>query len=149
MNAFKRHLGEHFTALSPLIQQAHVGTIRLEGTVYVRHGNRIARFLCRMFNMPAAGEKVKLVVDGYHEQHSMRWHRSFAGHQMLSNFETQEKFIIEHLGPLKLWLKLSVDGNGSLNYQLERVSVGRISIPGWHLAWLHLNPSNPVAIISM
>lgn len=131
MNAFKRHLGEQFAALSPLIQQAHIGTIRLEGDVFVRHGNPVARLLCRILNMPREGETVKLVVDGYHESDSMRWNRCFDGHEMRSNFQQDGEFLIEQLGSLKLWLKLSVDDNGSLHYLLKRVSLWAISIPSW------------------
>ena len=131
MNAFKTHLGEHFTALSPLIQQAHLGQIRLCGKVFVRHGNQVARLLCRVLNMPAQGESVNLIVDGFHEADRMRWIRSFDGHEMQSNFQQQGEYLIEHLGPLKLWLRLSVDDSGSLNYQLKRVSLWGISIPRW------------------
>ena len=128
MNAFKRHLGGNFTTLSPLIQQAHTGQIRLQGNVFVRHGNHLARWLCRFLNMPGEGETVKLVVDGYHEQHSMRWNRSFDGHKMQSTFQEQGECLIEHFGPLRLWLRLEAD-NGALHYQLKRVSLWGVSIP--------------------
>ncbi len=131
MNAFQRHLGEQFVALSPLIQQAHTGTIRLQGEVFVRHGNFIARILSRILNMPAASESVALVVDGYHEPHGMRWHRSFDGHEMQSHFQEQGDYLIEHLGPLKLCLKLQVTATGAVNYQLKRVSLWGIRMPTW------------------
>ncbi len=131
MNVLKRHLGEQFSALSPLIQQAHIGKIRLEGKVYVRQGNTIARMLCRMLNMPDEGESVNLIVDGYHQQHSMRWNRCFDGQLMKSNFQEQGPFLIEYLGPLKLWLKLKVDDKGTLNYRLKQVSLCRVPIPAW------------------
>jgi len=131
MNAFIQHLGEHYSQLSPLIKQAHIGTIRLQGRVFVRHGNALARITCRFLRMPQASEAVYLIVDGFHESHSIRWHRSFAGHSMQSQFQAEGPFLIEHLGPLRLWLKLKVGDNGSLQYQLQRTSLWGITIPKW------------------
>jgi len=131
MNAFIRHLGQHYSQLSPLIKQAHIGTIRLEGEVFVRHGNALARLMCRVLKMPRAGESVQLIVDGFHEEDRMRWHRTFDGHEMRSGFIAQDDFLIEHLGPLKLWLKLAVDADGSLDYHLKRTSLWGIALPKW------------------
>ena len=86
--------------------------------------------------MPHAGEAVKLMVDGYHEAQSMRWHRSFDGHKVHSNLQQQGEFLIEHLGPLKLWLKLKVADHGLLQYQLKRVSLWGVRIPKWLAPWL-------------
>jgi len=130
MNAFIKHLGQDYDDLAELIKQAHLGHIRLEGNVYVRHGNTLARLFAGILNLPPAGESVHLVVDGYHEEQQMRWDRKFDGRLMQSCFRVKGEYLIENMGPACLWLTLGVE-QGVLQYNLNRVSLWGITIPRW------------------
>jgi len=128
MNAFVKHLGKNYNSLAELVKQAHTGDIRLEGDVVVRHGNSLAKYIARTLKLPPAGESVHLVVNGYHEEQQMRWQREFDGHLMQSCFRLNGEFLVENMGPVKLWLKLVVE-QGVLQYHLSKASLWGIRIP--------------------
>lgn len=128
MNAFVKHLGEKYSDLAGLVKQAHTGHIRLEGNVYVRHGNGLAKLFARVLKLPPAGESLRLVVNGYHEVDQMRWQREFEGHRMQSCFRLKGEYLVENMGPVKLWMKLGVD-QGVLEYHLSKASLWGITIP--------------------
>jgi len=130
MNAFVRHLGEDYQKLPGLIQQAHHGVIHLEGNVFVRHGNMLARLFAGILKLPPAAESVQLTVDGYHEDSQMRWLRNFGGHQMQSCFRLEGDYLVENMGPVRLWMKLVVEQD-TLQYKLCRASVWGVTIPAW------------------
>ncbi len=46
MNAFIKHLGGNFQSLHSIVQQAHIGDIKLSGNVRVSRGNFFAKILC-------------------------------------------------------------------------------------------------------
>lgn len=110
------HMGSAFGKLSPLLQEAHNGKVKLEGSARVEQGNFAARLLCRLFKFPHAANDVHLVVHCEHDAHSMRWQRYFNEQAMYSHFKRKREFLIEHLGPLALYLH-AVEKNGELHYQ--------------------------------
>ncbi len=129
-NALQIHMGEDFYRLDPLIQTAHSGEIHLEGDVDVRRGRGLAALICHLQGMPAAGDSVRLQVHGSHYADAMLWRRDFAGRQLQSNFTLQGDFLVEKMGPLRLYLKL-VARAGALVYQLSHVKYHGVRLPRW------------------
>jgi len=130
MNVFIRHLGKQYPDLAELIKQAHIGDIQLTGSVFVRQGNLLARLLCKLLNMPKAGESVQLVVHGSHTDHEMRWSRTFDGHVMQSCFKEHGPYLVEKMGPISLWMQLRV-ADGALEYKLIRARFWGLPLPAF------------------
>lgn len=51
----------------------------------------------------------------------MLWARDFGGVKMTSCFVKDGDFLVEQMGPIKLWLKLTSE-NGTLRYKLMKAS---------------------------
>ncbi|MES2818352.1 MAG: DUF4166 domain-containing protein [Pseudomonadota bacterium] len=128
MNALIEHLGPTFEQLPPLLQRAHRGDIRLQGPVEVVRGTGLARLLGNALKMPAPGSAVPLVVEGRHDAAGMRWQRDFAGRQLVSHFRPQGAYLLEQMGPIKLWMHLRVE-QGRLTYNLDHASIWGLPIP--------------------
>jgi len=127
-NALQIHLGENFEFLNNVVKDAHIGTIELEGNIEVTRGNFIANVLCNILKMPKAGKSVFNTVKAYHYPDRMQWKRTFDGVTFNSCFTLSGGFLVENMGPLKLFLKGSVE-NGALIYRLAFVKVLDITIP--------------------
>jgi Domain of unknown function (DUF4166) len=128
MNAFIDHLGQDYIYLGTLVKQAHIGTIRLEGMATVRRGNWFAARLCGLLGLPRNADAVRLVVIGQHLPDRIIWSRNFGGVKMTSCFIQDGVCLVERMGPVGLWLTLTVD-NGVLRYRLIRTSFWNITLP--------------------
>lgn len=124
------HMGASFNKLAPLLQQAHIGKVKLEGKANVQHGNWLAKIICRAFSFPHTGDDIHLRVDCDHSANSMLWNRNFEGQLMCSHFERRDAFLLEHLGPLALWIK-AMEYNGELHYQFVKTYFLGIPLPGF------------------
>lgn len=124
------HMGEKFSDLSPLLRQAHLGSNTLEGTAQVKHGNIMARMICRAFRFPKAGNHVHLKVNCQHTDTAMVWQRYFDGVSMQSHFRQDGKYLVEKLGALELRFK-AVEHNGSLHYQFIKTHFWGIPMPNF------------------
>ena len=122
------HMRESFARLSPLLQRAHTGKIRLIGSAQVKRDRHIANALCSLFKLPYAGDRVHLRVDCYHNRDSMLWIRRFNTREMRSHFSSEGDFLVEHLGPLKLYFTLT-EARGKLHYLFTRTRLLGVTLP--------------------
>jgi hypothetical protein len=125
---FKSCLGDQFEQLAPLVRKAHTGRIRLEGDVTVERGNWIANLICKLFGMPPAAPKCKLVVNGNHDQKTMTWNRFFDDFAMNSFFYKDRDYLVEQLGPIHMKMAVNVT-DGVLTYTLDKTRILGIPIP--------------------
>jgi hypothetical protein len=130
VNAFEKVIGPAFTQLDPLIQKAHQGNIQLIGFVTVERGNRLARLLCDIMKMPAAGKQVPFEVSGEHYDDRMVWNRRFDQKQLFSCFRLEGSDFIERMGPIKLRLGI-VNENGAVVYRVNKAQLWGIPLPGF------------------
>lgn len=121
-------LGAQFEQLSPLVRQAHEGSVQLVGDARVERGNLFARLICNVFGMPPQVEICRLIVRGEHYQDKMTWNRHFNDHAMNSSFYKQGEHLIEKLGPIHMTMHLSVE-QGALIYTIKNTKVFGIPIP--------------------
>ncbi len=122
------HMGANFKRLDPLLQKVHVGSVRLQGTVEVKRGGVLARFICSIFRFPHENPSSKLRVDCEHSRDAMVWKRNFDGLKMESNFRKQGVYLVECLGPLAMSFK-AIETNGALEYQFIKTKMFGIPIP--------------------
>lgn len=122
MNALIEHLGPAFAQLPPLLQRAHRGSMQLQGSVEVLRGRGLAWLVGQFLGMPAAGPAVALTVKGQHDAEGMRWQRDFAGRQLVSHFRRHGDYLLEQMGPIKLWMRLAVEQD-QLVYHLDHASI--------------------------
>ena len=128
MNAFIKHVGDDFQKLHSIVQQAHIGNIKLSGNVRVSRGNFLANILCQILGMPKSTERVLLTVDGQHTENTMVWNRRFGDVEMISHFVLDGDCFVENMGPIKLWMTLS-NQDGELVYRLEKSQFLFIPLP--------------------
>ncbi len=122
------HMGANFKRLDPLLQKVHVGSVKLQGSVEVKRGGVIARFICTIFRFPYENHSAQLRVDCEHNKDSMVWKRDFDGLKMESRFRKQGGCLVEYLGPLAMSFK-AVETNGALEYQFIKTKMFGIPIP--------------------
>ncbi len=127
-NALQIHLGESFENLDNVVKEAHIGTIKLEGNIEVLRGNIFANILCNILKMPEAGKSVFNTVNAYHYPDRMEWERTFDGVAFNSCFTLSGSYLVETMGPLKLYLTGAVE-NGALIYRLAFVKAFGITMP--------------------
>lgn len=125
---FQHCLGDQYHTLAPIVTRAHQGTVALEGQVWVKHGNALARLLCKLLKMPPQTDQVTLRVHGEHHDHEFFWNRTFGEFEMRSHFVREGAYLVEKLGPLNMKLKLSVEGS-TLHYRLQKTTFWGIPIP--------------------
>lgn len=122
------HMKDEFFRLAPLLQKAHTGKNKLEGTAQVTRGNLFARAICNAFHFPKAENDVHLRVDCDHTTDSMIWRRNFNGLTMQSHFRRKGEYLVEHLGPLAMSFK-AVEVNGQLEYRFVKTRFFGIPMP--------------------
>lgn len=127
-NLIEEHLGPAYANLDEVLKRAHTGAIKLTGNVSVTRGNVIARWLCDLLRLPPSAASVQLTVNGQHFPDQMLWDRDFGGIKMRSRFFKEGAALAEQFGPLKLWMKLTVD-NGSLRYTLIKTTILGMTLP--------------------
>lgn len=125
---FQDCLGERVNNLAPMVREAHIGRIRLEGDVAVERGNSIAQLICNLFGMPPATAKCRLVVNGSHDAETMTWNRHFDDHVMNSHFYKDGIHLVERLGPIHMKMLLDVTA-GVLTYSLDKTRIFGVPIP--------------------
>ena len=127
-NALQIHMGDQFKQLDSIVQDAHVDDIELNGHIEVKRGGYLSNFVCNILGMPKAGKSVKNIVHGYHYSDHLKWERTFDGKPFNSRFDLVGDYLVESMGPLKLFLKASSE-NGTLRYTLSHVNFQGITLP--------------------
>ncbi|WP_157954001.1 DUF4166 domain-containing protein [Microbulbifer sp. A4B17] len=128
MNILSAHMGSSFNELSPLLQFAHTGVKRYEGSVVVKRGGVIANTICSIFRFPKASSSSQLVVDCGHFSDRMDWVRDFDGFKMSSSFYSEKNYLVERLGPLEMQFTAH-NVNGALEYQFSKTKLLGIALP--------------------
>jgi hypothetical protein len=129
-NALASCLGADFNRLVPTVQQAHLGDIRLDGTVAVTRGRGPAGLLAALMRMPPTDPHCRMTVNGRHFADRMIWQRDFAGRKMESCFVKSGNHLVEAMGSIRLDLHPAcIDGR--LHYQLRGARIGPIRLPTW------------------
>ncbi len=129
VNILKHCLGQEYSKLSPLIQRAHIGKVKLQGQAKIERGNSLANILCWLTGMPASADQAEFIVMGEHLEQGIIWNRLINGKAMNSWFALQDKSLVEKLGFIHMYLQLSVSPEGSLVYSLFKTRFWGIPIP--------------------
>ena len=128
LNILSTHMGDDFSRLSPLLRLAHTGTKRLEGTVSVKRGGKLANLICKVFGFPVENPETHLIVECSHFNDRMEWVRYFDGFKMSSSFIVDSHYLVEKLGPLAMSFK-AIANDGTLEYQFARTKLFGIPLP--------------------
>ena len=133
---YERLVREGWGGLDEPVRRLHAcgaAGARAAGTFAVRRGtSRAARLLARLLGLPQSGEDVPLLLSvmplgGGGE----RWHRSFAGHDFITEQREHEagQLLAERAGPFETLFRLTAEG-GALAYRSEGASLraGRLRL---------------------
>ncbi|MEO1363253.1 MAG: DUF4166 domain-containing protein [Pseudomonadota bacterium] len=124
-------LGEAFERLPPALQRFHAGTATAtySGTVTVRHGNWLARLMCRLGGFPPTSVdrpmrmSITVSPDGEH------WHRDFDGHVLASLVrQTGATQVSEKFGLFDVTMSPQVSETG-LDMPVTQIRVLGIPVP--------------------
>lgn len=121
-------MGDDFNRLSPLLKLAHTGTKKLEGSVSVNRGGKLANLICKVFGFPAENPDTHLIVECSHFNDRMEWVRYFDGFRMSSSFVGDSHYLVEKLGPLAMSFK-AISNGGDLEYQFARTKLFGVPLP--------------------
>jgi Domain of unknown function (DUF4166) len=127
-NALQIHTGDKFNELDPIVQNAHLGDTELNGYIEVKRGGVLSNLICTILGLPKAGGKIKNIVYGYHYPDHMIWERTFDGKPFNSCFNLAGDYLVESMGPLKLYLKATSE-KGTLSYNLSHAEYHGITLP--------------------
>ncbi|MEM9425881.1 MAG: DUF4166 domain-containing protein [Pseudomonadota bacterium] len=114
MTLYGNLLGARFEALPAQVRAFHnpVGVTRWAGKAKVRRGHHpLARLTCRMFGFPSEGDAVPLTLTVTPLNGAERWDRSFGGVVMSSVQRVRQGTLIEHLGPMRIYMTPVIKGN--------------------------------------
>src|SRR5215468_4121917 len=110
---YRRLLGAAFDSLPPTLRDFH----DVEHERHFRADFRITRgrgwlrrLVCWLGGLPPAGEQVPLRLRVVPEGDRERWVRDFGGHRLESVQWTADGLLIEAIGPMRLALRVTVDG---------------------------------------
>lgn len=135
---YPRLLGPAWQELNEAVRRLHADetVIHASGYFEVRQGaNRICRRLARWAGLPAAEDRVpvllSIVPDGQEEE----WRRRFAGQPLVSRQSARpDGLLAEQMGRLELRFKLKVVA-GDLHYTTTgsglRIGPVFVPLPGW------------------
>ncbi|MEO0667341.1 MAG: DUF4166 domain-containing protein [Pseudomonadota bacterium] len=124
-------LGDAFERLPPALQRFHAGTATAtySGTVTVRHGNWLARLMCRLGGFPPTSVdrpmrmSITVSPDGEH------WHRDFDGHVLASLVrQTGATQVSEKFGLFDVTMSPQVSETG-LDMPVTQIRVLGIPVP--------------------
>ena len=132
---YERLVREGWGGLDESVRRLHAcgrEGARAAGTFTVRRGtSRAARLLARLLGLPQSGEAVPLLLSVTPLGGGERWHRSFAGHDFITEQREHEAgpLLAERAGPFETFFRLTAEG-GALAYRSEGASLraGRLRL---------------------
>ena len=98
---FRRLLGSTIDDLPPVLREAHDSTIDRcwRGVAQVEaNPNPLARLLCRLMRLPAAGTDIPVTVRFERRGTAEHWHRDFTGRRYRSTLAERDGLMIERMG---------------------------------------------------
>lgn len=108
---FRRLLGSTIDDLPPVVRDAHDSRIdqHWSGVAQVEASpNPMARLLCRMMRLPAAGTAIPVTVRFERRGTTERWHRDFAGRRYHSMLVERAGLMVERMGMATNIFRVSV-----------------------------------------
>lgn len=117
---FRRLLGTTIDDLPPVLREAHDSRIdqRWRGVAHVKAStNPLARLLCRLMRLPAAGTVIPVTVRFERRGDAEHWHRDFAGRRYYSRLFERDGLMIERMGLATNIFRVSVE-EGALRLDL-------------------------------
>lgn len=126
---FRCLLGPGIEALPPGLRAVHDGSgpLTLDGTAQVwRSANPLARLLCDVMHLPAAGTDVPVSVNFERDGSNERWHRRFAGRTYSSRFVVRRGLLVERMGPATNIFRVTASDSA---LQLDLVGFRLLGIP--------------------
>lgn len=117
---FRRVLGSTIDDLPPTLREAHDspndqcwrGMAQVEAST-----NPLARLLCRLMRLPAAGTAIPVTVQFERRGTAEHWHRDFAGRRYRSTLVERNGLMIERMGMATNIFHVSVQ-DGALRLDL-------------------------------
>ena len=143
-------LREAFASLHPHVRRAHLPPLRAEGTVDVEHGRgRLARFIIRLMNLPAAGPRQPVRLDVVGDGPELVWTRRIGGSILRTRQHARGSRLVERSGLGRVSFDLTVE-DGALLYRQSSIHIAGLPMPsslspfvcavisatseGWHVA---------------
>ncbi len=117
---FRRLLGSTIDDLSPVLREAHDSPIDQcwRGMAQVEANmNPLARLLCRLMRLPAAGTGIPVTVRFERRGTAEHWHRDFAGRRYRSTLVDRDGLMVERMGMATNIFRVSVQ-DGALRLDL-------------------------------
>lgn len=117
---FRRLLGATIDDLPPALREAHDSVIdqRWRGMARVEaNPNPLARLLCRLMRLPAAGTGIPVTVRFERRGTAEHWERDFTGCRYRSTLAERDGLMIERMGMATNSFRVSVEG-GALRLDL-------------------------------
>ena len=114
MNLYPTLLGDRFDRLPALVQAFHdpEGVTVWVGSARVRRGaNPLAWLLCHLFSFPKTGDAMPLRLTITPLPEGEHWERDFGGQRMATTQVTRDGWLIEHLGPIRIYMRPILDGD--------------------------------------
>ncbi|PTQ12204.1 hypothetical protein CLG96_06535 [Sphingomonas oleivorans] len=117
---FRRLLGPAMDALPAAVRAVHDAdadlTLAGRADIWVsRHP--LARLLCRMMRLPAAGKDVPTLIRFSRLRDGEHWHRTFGQRSYSTRLVARDGLLVEHMGPATNIFRLSV-ADGALRLDL-------------------------------
>lgn len=133
MSLYAELLGADFAQLSPAVRSFHDphGPTEWTGRANVKRGSSwIAQLTCGLFRFPADGQDIPLALRITPDQGGERWDRNFNGRVMSTWQTTRDGWLIEHLGPIRIFMKPDINA-GSLSVVPQRWSLVGLPLPAF------------------
>lgn len=114
LGLYRTLLGDRFDQLPRQVQAFHdpQGVTVWGGTAQVKRGaNMFARLACHLFGFPETGEDVPLRLTITPLPDGERWDRDFGGRHMVTKQVTRDGWLIEHLGPIRIYMRPVLNGS--------------------------------------
>jgi hypothetical protein len=126
---FRRLLGSTIDDLPAVLREAHDSRIdqRWRGVARVEtHSNPLARLLCRMMRLPAAGTAIPVTVRFERRGTAEHWHRNFAGRSYRSTLVERDGLMIERMGVATNIFRVSVEDG---TFRLDLIGFRFLGVP--------------------
>lgn len=124
-------LGDEFEKIGSPLREflKEMGELAAVGTFNVRRrGGLPGMFLGTFLGFPQSGECVPLTLKVQRTAAWETWNRDFSGRPLVSHHTREASYLVEKLGPVKIYHTLTVDG-GALLHEAYRTTICGMRVP--------------------
>jgi hypothetical protein len=127
---YRRLLGPAFEELPPVLRRLHdLDEADGEGVLAVTRGGGIVRqSLANLLRLPAAGERVEVLLAVRPWREGQMWTRHYDGVPIVTRQWAHRGLLVEAVGPYRAGFRLEVDSEG-LRFTFVRAWLGPAPIP--------------------